>query len=446
MYSRRFSVPTRRPGRGGGGGSGSFTPPPSGALVGSLNTISDGVGTLTRAELNQLAGTASTITDGAGALSSLYQLAGIANTLTDGTAAIGSFPALAGLANTISDSTGALTRAELKLLAGNGITVSDGAITVLVAKDLLAQGNTVSDGTAQLDTSGGTTVNIGGSANTVTDGTATLAKLAALAATAATVSDGAATFSKLDDITGTAATVSNGTGSFGVSQLPPTDPLMSLLWHSELGIGLVSSEVDTWTDQIQSVVVTAPSSTNRPAYAADGANFLSRSVVQCAITGSKSLASASLTAGVLPAISTRPYWVGVVRMRSGGSARTLFSCVNSGNTTRVWAVNGNSSFLVQNPSSATSVSPGVLGTTVHFVEIWLDGTNANVRVDGTLTSVAFTGSMLDNMIKIFVGSLTGNTSVGDASWAALMCFTALPTSGYIASLRSWANGYFGSPP
>lgn len=421
--------------------------------MGSLNTISDGVGTLTRAELNQLAGTASTITDGVGALSSLYQLAGIASTLTNGTAAIGSFPALAGLANTISDSTGALTRAELKLLAGNGITVSDGALTVLVAKSLLAQGNTVSDGTAQLDTSGGTTVNIAGSANTVTDGTATLAKLAALAATAATVSDGTATFSKLDDITGTAATVSNGTGAFGVSQLPPSDALMTLLWHSELGIGLTSGDVQTWTDQLQGVVVSAAGAANRPAYGADGTNFQSRNVVQLNKAGPKYLLVTG--ASGFPLSGTRPYIVTGFRYRSlasGGSTDSVWAFYEN-TTARIFARlvdlgGGSLDFKLRYPTSATEldITPSSVGTAVSIHECWGDGTLLHSRVDGVDTTLSSSATLAANLNSVYFGYTGAGLFQTNATLAYVLVFSAKPSDPYIATLRAWSASYFGTPP
>jgi hypothetical protein len=402
-------------------------PPAPGALAGSANTISDGVGTLARAEVKRLEGIAQTISDGTAALSALYQLAGIASTISDGAAAIGSFKSLTALAGATSDGTGALTRAELKLLAANGVTVTDGTLTLLVAKDLLAQGNTVSDGTAQLDSSGGTAVNIDGIANTVSDGTSTLSVDKAIAANGSTTSD--------------------GTGAFGASQLPPSDSLMTLFWHSELGIGLTSGEVQTWTDQLQGLVVSAPGASQRPLYGADGANFNARDVVQCLAAGSHNVINSAVAAGILPTTGQRPYMVTVFRpAQAATTAHILAQCAvtPTGYSQQMRWVNG-AAGIDSTIKSVISAGSLVTTQTPHIAETWADGSLLHCRVDGTDHTNTYTGSYTGDATIVTLGGNNGFTGF-NANIAFFAVFSALPSSGYIASLRAWAAAYWGTPP
>src|SRR5215471_20048665 len=107
------------------------------------------------------------------------------------------------------------------------------------------------------------------------------------------------------------------------SQRPPLPASAIEYWHSELGVSLVSGDVDTWTGQLRGTVMTQVN--GRPKYLADGAFFNSRNVIQCSqySNGARGMISAAALGTPLFVTSSRPWFMSVYRVRQLPANDTL---------------------------------------------------------------------------------------------------------------------------
>lgn len=93
-----------------------------------------------------------------------------------------------------------------------------------------------------------------------------------------------------------------------------------------------------------------------------------------------------------------------------------------------------------------SLDGPVTNNVPHKFKIWKDGTNANLQVDGAVTSVAHTGSLAANCNGVGLGA-AGNVAAipGDMSIAFYLLCSSKPTAAEQAALDAWALAYWGVP-
>lgn len=447
---------------------GSFAPPAPGAITAFGTTLVtgaadiSGVYALSATGLTQVSATAS---PGIG-----YPVAasGLSTTSGAATAGAGAAVVAAGLTQVSGASTGPAVGAQL---TAAGTTQTVGAATATSAAGLVATGLTQTDGGAsaggnptypilatgltQTDGASNVTALYAATAagTTQTTGAASQTLTAAVAATGSTQTTGSAAASKDAAVAASGLVQVTGAASFGASQLPPSDALMTLLWHSELGIGLTSGDVQTWTDQLQGVVVSAAGAANRPAYGADGTNFQSRNVVQLNKSGPKYLLVTG--ASGFPLSGTRPYIVTGFRYRSlasGGSTDSVWAFYEN-TTARIFARlvdlgGGSLDFKLRYPTSATEldITPSSVGTAVSIHECWGDGTLLHSRVDGVDTTLSSSATLAANLNSVYFGYTGAGLFQTNATLAYVLVFSAKPSDPYIATLRAWSAAYFGTPP
>jgi hypothetical protein len=88
-----------------------------------------------------------------------------------------------------------------------------------------------------------------------------------------------------------------------------------------------------------------------------------------------------------------------------------------------------------------------MDTSQHLVEAWMDGVNANARLDGVLVSAPSAASIGSNLTAVSVGmAASGNYHLSSTSHAMHMIFSAKPSDAYIARLRAWCAAFWGSAP
>lgn len=225
---------------------------------------------------------------------------------------------------------------------------------------------------------------------------------------------------------------------------PPDNALLVEWWDASLGIGLVSGLVDTWTGQKRGIVLTAPGTSNRPSYTIDVA-FRNRLAISESNVNATQLRSPDTISPDVVAAGARPYtisvwhWVGspiaslttillVGNIPAGGS--NLFG--------HYVAVNNDVVTCSYNGATSAATIAGV-GTKLHTLEFWADGTNLNVRDNGNLQAVAFTGSL--NVAAI---SVRDNTQGGTDNNVFHAIFTSKPSDAYIAELKNWLRIRYGS--
>lgn len=210
-------------------------------------------------------------------------------------------------------------------------------------------------------------------------------------------------------------------------------------WDAAFGIATVSSNVDTWTGQSAGIVLQAPSGAQRPPYAADGAVFGAKSVVQCTTTGTLVLRCTTLNPALIPA-GSRP-WMGVCgRIRTSATAN-LFGIgrVADGAGAQQMDVYSLSGDLHMQVAAADKVVlAGGVATTRIFFEIWADGVNAYIAKDGVNTSAVFAGSTSGACDRIGVGdnAITAGGSPADMSFAQVFLCNAYPGAAAAAGVRA----------
>ena len=146
--------------------------------------------------------------------------------------------------------------------------------------------------------------------------------------------------------------------------------LLVEMWHSQLGIATVSGNVDTWTGQVQGVVLQAPGAANRPAYAADVANFTTGLSMPQFDGTNDSLQVVNLATPLYNV--ARPGWILVYRLRSiPGTQSDVMAALDHPVTAvipKLYVDATQKQQILYSPSGATANIANV-GTAPHFGEI-----------------------------------------------------------------------------
>lgn len=217
------------------------------------------------------------------------------------------------------------------------------------------------------------------------------------------------------------------------------------MWHSQLGIALAGGNfVDTWTGQIQGTVLQAPAAGQRPVYGADGTVFGGKAVVQCAVTGSLCVRNnVAFPIGLIP--TGTQLWVGFVQRM-----RTLSTTVNLIDIESASAIQMNTYSLssLSNvhlfSAGADRASGAAITTGRQLLATSIDGVNAKISVDGTVTSAAYASTTTAPCTKIAFGGSTTGTGCADLSLAVGWICSAPPSAAQYTALAAAALAEF--PP
>jgi hypothetical protein len=201
-----------------------------------------------------------------------------------------------------------------------------------------------------------------------------------------------------------------------------------------MGVTSSSGVVSSWRGQVRGTNLTPPGT--GPTYAADGANFGGKPVVQTAITGSKVLACTGLSGFV--ANGSKPYVFSVYRFRvlDTGLNAGVFDLGDAALTRHylTWRTDNSVHFLVNN---ATDVAGPVGDLLPHTAQTWV-GTVTNLTVDASaFTAVGATGVSAD-VTQIGLGCLSfaGNIQPSDTSHAMHLVCSSVPSGAQIAAIKA----------
>lgn len=210
-------------------------------------------------------------------------------------------------------------------------------------------------------------------------------------------------------------------------------------WHcADAPAGLVAGDVAAWTDRYRGLALVQATAGKRPTYSADGADFHGRAVVKTAATGAKCLHSGVLGANFLTA---RPWIIWRGRFSAlditNTVQRTLFgfgvAATSDTHYVQTIGTGAQANLRVGSPA-VTGTSP--MNTAVHTIQLWLDGTNISLVVDGTLFTAASAGNA-GNSTGVGIGrSGSTDNQHPDASHAALIVTRIYPGATKAAAIQT----------
>lgn len=136
-------------------------------------------------------------------------------------------------------------------------------------------------------------------------------------------------------------------------------------------------------------------------FAADGTNFNGTPVIGTDNSGrymSGTGFSTMVTSGSFP------YVCGVARFTfTGGGSQVIFGIAGATNT-QLYAYGVGGTINGRYIGGVTTVSDGATDSSVHFYEIWIDGTNLNIAVDLATSSAAQPGAINQDLNAFSVGN------------------------------------------
>jgi hypothetical protein len=204
------------------------------------------------------------------------------------------------------------------------------------------------------------------------------------------------------------------------------------LWHQSSGFVFSSGvNISTWTDVVGNNLMGLGSGTAAPTYAADGSNFLGKSVVQ-GVPGGKVLQNGSMPG--LVAAGSRPYVFQIARYKTTTGSYPYLIRMGVADDLVIYAPTFTGApYLQLKPSSGninfpTAVSTGL--TAQHRDEIWLDGTNAHFTRDGVDQTYAASGTMGA------IESIACGNAVGDTSHFLIGICSSVPSAAQRTALQA----------
>lgn len=223
---------------------------------------------------------------------------------------------------------------------------------------------------------------------------------------------------------------------------------MLLEYHSQLGIALVGGAVDTWTDQINGVVVQAPGATQRPVYGADGTHFSGKSVVQTATTATLFLQTTAMSPALFPS-GTRPYIF--ARLRYTGPLNDIRNWYELSSATQnellVYNLNNDTRVLSDGADRNTAQPTNLTAGIVLSQSSWADGVSMNMKQNaGAVHAVAYAGATATACTNVGIGNAAhnGSTNSANLSFALLIACAAYP--GVSAETALYAQAATDFPP
>lgn len=236
---------------------------------------------------------------------------------------------------------------------------------------------------------------------------------------------------------------------------PPLPASAVEYWHSELGVALIGGEVDTWTGQLRGLALQAISASQRPTYAADGANFKARLVVQSNAAATRGL-TLNPVAPPLTVAGSKPHAYLITRYRTLPAGGNAFFYISVDTLPTAAAIpfgslgvnTAGGLFSWWYPRTGTPVLSGTtLSTAVARLESLLDATNTDiVRLNGAQIYAGSATATTSDATAMCVGHDRGGaTSFLDASFAFFLLCASAMTAPELAALNAWAQAYWGTP-
>lgn len=228
-------------------------------------------------------------------------------------------------------------------------------------------------------------------------------------------------------------------GSAVSRNLPPLPASAVEYWHSELNLS-----ASAWVGQIGGRSLTGGGGAT---VARGGASYFNnRLVARCYASGAGWGATGMAE---LAAIATMPWSFVVYRLRTvpGDNVQHSIYDGGSGPSDGPYIIaRGTTTELLQVVEGAT-VTGAAADTAVHTIATWLDGTNINLSVDGTVTSAARAGSLANAVDTFAIGCrmFFGPTWFADVDVAFALFCSSKPSVFEVAALRAWASTWWGAP-
>jgi len=213
------------------------------------------------------------------------------------------------------------------------------------------------------------------------------------------------------------------------------------MWHSQLGIALVSGKVDTWTDQIGGIVLQALGAATRPLYQPDGTAFGGNNVVYGTTVDASCLVNTTIPAGLIPVGST-PWILDTMRVRAVSVANIV--CAQSAATFQSAGYINAANDMRLSVIGADRVTLSPFNNAVRNYSFYIDGTNANINNNGVITSGVYAGTTTAVVAKFAVNANAAGGAAGDLSHALVLVCRTPPTAGQEAAVRALATAEF--PP
>lgn len=207
-------------------------------------------------------------------------------------------------------------------------------------------------------------------------------------------------------------------------------------WTPEVGCS-----ASAWVSRVQGVSVTG---TGTPSVAADGNHFRGRRVAQSSsAAGGKAWRVTGLSTFL--AAGTRPWVYMIARLRATPASRQIFFDIGVAATADSTLEMTAASAWAAYYNGIGSVTAGAADTAVHRFQRFLDGTNANLVIDGAVTQVASTGTLNPAVTAVSFG-ITASSAIlpADASMGPILVYSAKPSAAFIAHLDAWAAAVWGA--
>lgn len=213
-------------------------------------------------------------------------------------------------------------------------------------------------------------------------------------------------------------------------------------WDAAEGLSLSGANVVSWTDRIGGKVSSPTGAGAAPTYGTDGTDFKSRPVVQFA-NAAQYMAAAAV--GLVPA-GGRPHTFVVFRYRNGTGFYPYVINIPSDRQVLFTAATGGSFQTQFISSTATTVAnSGIsLNTTQHQAQMWLDGTNGSLTLDGTTYASANVGVLTAavDSIEFSTGAPSSGGSAGNISIACAGICTVAPSPAQRAALSTLLSTFY----
>jgi hypothetical protein len=212
--------------------------------------------------------------------------------------------------------------------------------------------------------------------------------------------------------------------------------LLVEVWDSQSGIVTVSNEADTWTGQIRGTILSAPTSANRPPYAADSTFFGGKPVVKCDLATTRYMTAAGLSS--LAATGTFPWATSRYRHRVTGEGQAAVFIFDSPTQSLDFTVmtDGTGVSFRRFGMPLTALDIAGLDTAVHTGSTWNDGVNRSFKIDATTVTSATAVGCTANFTQASIGASQSASNKATASIASVVLCSAYPGASAAAATEA----------
>ena len=220
------------------------------------------------------------------------------------------------------------------------------------------------------------------------------------------------------------------------------------VWDARFGYTLDGTTIVSWAGQKLGLVIDADAAADQPTFAADGANFMGRPVVQCATPDAGDYLIERDFGLDLHASGARPHVAVVSRFRQVNGGYNLFQHIDA--VPRVYIVGNGSltpvTFDYRSVWELTTASSATEDTSPHLFEFYLTAAGeVAIAIDGGAPVLSGSGVSLSEAVR---GLSIGNDQVafiGEVNIAAVLELTSELSAGERTALHTWATDNWGTP-